>query len=99
MQVNWQSPYATAGLVLDSGEAGIADATRKDVAASRRSSVRDRFDYRLIFAFSFLVLAWLGAIERCNPLYWISRQDARRPSLWEASIRGAHHCATIAFQG
>lgn len=100
MQVNWQPPLSAFGLALGSGDAGATgEIERKEAPATRRCSLRDRFDYRLIFAFSFLLLVWLGVIERCNPLYWISRQDARRSSLWDASIRGAHHCATVAFKG
>ena len=100
MQANWQSPYPVSGPTLATLDLpAYGDAAGKETASATRGSLRDRFEYRLIFAVSLLVLFWVGVIERCNPFYWISRQDTHRPSLWEASLRGAHHCATIAFQG
>ena len=100
MQANWPSPYPAVGLALDHGEERAYNLSASKGASSvPRRSARDRFDYRLIFAISFVVLVGVGLIERSNPLHWFSRHGSRRASLWEASKRGAHHCATIAFQG
>lgn len=100
MHANWQSPYPLDGLKLApfapvDGAVGETDAA----AVARRSGKRDRFDYWLIFAVCLLVFVWVGLIERCNPLYWRSRREAARGSLWSLSKRSAHHCTKLALQG
>jgi hypothetical protein len=96
MQANWQCPYPTAGFSL--GSLADGESARKPMSSARKSR-RDRFDYWLIFAVSLLVFACLGLVERCNPAFWLSRRDGEAASLWAQAKRGAHHLATMAFQG
>lgn len=101
MHANWQSPYAASG--FSSGNLGVAHQSdlvppRQLMGAQRRQG-RDRFGYWLIFAVSLLLFTWLGLIERCNPLFWTAGRRGKARSLWASSREGAHHCATIAFQG
>jgi hypothetical protein len=100
MHVNWQSPFPLDGLrlaPLAPAEAAAREA--QTVVPGGRAAAHDRFVYWLIFAVCLSVFAWVGLIERCNPLYWSARRTAARGSLWSHSKRSAHHCATLAFQG
>lgn len=96
MYANWQCPYPNAGLSL--GSLASDESARKPTAATRKSR-RDRFDYWLIFSVSLVVFAWLGLVERCSPTFWLARHTQREASFWAQAKKGAHHFATMAFQG
>ncbi len=100
MQMNVQMAVPTSPLSMSAD--GSTDASRpRKVMSARRRSLRDRFDYRLIFGASLLVVLWIGLLERCNPMFWRSSRAtaAKSHSLWAASKEAAHHYATISFQG
>ncbi|MBS0240567.1 MAG: hypothetical protein JSS20_00225 [Proteobacteria bacterium] len=95
MQANWQSPSASLGLSVC--QLANADAISRGSAPARKPN-RDRFDYWLIFAVTFSVFLWLGLIQRINPMFWLSGRKTTG-SFWKQVTRGAHHYATMAFQG
>lgn len=96
MHANWQCPYPNASLALGSL---ASDGAGQKPTSSARKSRRDRFDYWLIFAVSLVVFTWLGLVERCSPTFWLSHQDHHAASFWAQAKKGAHHYATMAFQG
>ncbi len=96
MHANWQCPYPNAGIALGSL---ASDRVAPKAASSARKSRRDRFDYWLIFAVSLVVFIWLGLVERFSPTFWLARHNHGAPSFWAQAKNGAHHYATMAFQG
>lgn len=100
MNANWHTPFSPVEVAdmraISSGaHPGVADNMPPELGRFKRN----RLDYQLIFAVCLAVFFWAGAAERCNPLFWSSKQAAQRKSIWREAMESAHRCSCLAFRG